>query len=261
MAWFFLFFLVFWVGGAFGSFLAVVMVRLHEKRSPCIGRSSCGTCRKAILWRDNIPIFSFFLLRGKCRFCQAPIPEIHPIVEILVAFAFVGIMVSLLFPVAYRWDIVWYEFCLLLLLLFIALYDAWYGEIFYWSTFVPAGLLFGISLWRGWFPWESLILGILVGGGWFLAQYLFSHGQWVGGGDIGLGILMGVVLGWPGILFALLLSYIVGGLCALCLVILKRKTLQGTLPFAPFLVLGTIVVFFFQSSFTQWFIFSFISKP
>lgn len=88
-------------------------------------------------------------------------------------------------------------------------------------------LILGLSIY-------SLLLGALIGGGFFFLQYLISKGKWIGGGDIRLGVLMGFILGWQKILVALFLAYFVGAVFAIFLIILKNKKLKSHLPFGTF---------------------------
>ena len=89
------------------------------------------------------------------------------------------------------------------------------------------------------------ILILIFGGGFFLAQFLISKGQWIGGGDIRMGALMGFFLGWPQILVALFFSYIIGAIIGVSLIILKKKTWKSEIPFGVFLTIGAIISLFF----------------
>src|SRR5260221_5186419 len=82
-------FLLFTLGLAIGSFLNVVIYRMVHHDSALRGRSYCDTCKKQIIWYDNIPLVSFLLLKRKCRFCGAPIPWEYPTVELLTGILFV----------------------------------------------------------------------------------------------------------------------------------------------------------------------------
>ncbi len=86
----------------------------------------------------------------------------------------------------------------------------------------------------------QMAIGFAVGGGFFLLQYLISNGKWIGGGDVRLGAMMGVWLGWPVVLVAIFLAYITGAIFGLSLLAVKKKTLSAQMAFGPFLALATL---------------------
>src|SRR3989344_3234598 len=110
------------------------------------------------------------------------------------------------------------------------------------SVTIPAAVIafiFNIALGM---EWQNLIFGGIIGGGIFLAQFVFSQGKWIGGGDIRLGAVMGFMLGWKMILLALFLSYTVGAIISVALVVLKYKKFSSKIPFGAFLSSATIAV-------------------
>ena len=99
----------------------------------------------------------------------------------------------------------------------------------------------------------SALLGILIAVGFFGLQILLSKGKWIGMGDLRIGAFMGAILGWQFTLLALVLSYIVGSIVSL-FIIVKKKKMQGIkVPFAPFLVTGILVTFFFGDQILSWY--------
>ena len=102
--------------------------------------------------------------------------------------------------------------------------------------------------------WAHLILGILIGGGLFLLLVVGTKGRGMGWGDVKLGTLLGIVLGYPLIIVALFLSCILGSFYALSLVVMKRKTLKDPIPFGPFLVLGALIALFFGKYIIAWYL-------
>ena len=93
----------------------------------------------------------------------------------------------------------------------------------------------------------NFLLAAALGGIFFLAQYLISKGQWVGGGDIRMGVLMGLILGWPNILGALFLAYVIGAIIGIGLIITGKKGWQSQVPFGPFLAGATIIILLLNS--------------
>ena len=99
-----------------------------------------------------------------------------------------------------------------------------------------------------------MLAGVLVGAGFFLLLYLLSKGAWIGGGDVRLGFFMGVILGWPKILAALLFAYIIGAVVSLILVLARKKTLKSETPFGTYLVVGTMIALFGGEALIKWYV-------
>ena len=99
-----------------------------------------------------------------------------------------------------------------------------------------------------------VFLSGVIGGSWFALQFFLSKGKWVGGGDIRLGVLMGLILGWPGILVALGLAYVGGTIILLPFVLFKKKKMKSQVPFGAFLVPATIAVMFWQGQIIEWYL-------
>lgn len=242
-------FLIFFfiIGAAVGSFLNVVIYRLRQAESWRRGRSHCPHCRRRLRWYDLLPVASFFLLRGRCRFCDEKISWQYPAVELSVgalfalgAFSLPSNLTLLVFLTAAAFFTI----------LFV--YDASHYLIpdeVSWPAIIT---IFLLNLLRGENPW-FLLLGAVIGGGWFLVQFLISRGRWVGGGDIRLGLLLGVLLGYPLIILGLLLTYIGGSLIALALLALGRKKLGSRLPFATMLLPAALVTFLWGKGIWAWY--------
>lgn len=229
----------FFFGLCLGSFLNAWVWRTHEGLSIIRGRSLCPHCRTSLSWYDNIPVVSFFLLRGKCRHCEEKISWQYPLVESSVALLFVGAAIYHRIDLGVH-GVLLRDWALIVILSFIFLYDGLYGEILDFVTLIPAGVFFFFSILFGLATWDSMLIGGLVGGGFFLVQYVVSKGKWIGGGDVRLGVLMGVVLGWPGVLVALMIAYIGGALLCAPLLLLKRRGWNSELPFGTFLTVATL---------------------
>lgn len=245
---------IFFAGLAFGSFLNAWVFRTRENIRIVSGRSMCIFCHRQLAWYENIPIFSFIFLKGKCRTCRKEISWQYPLVELALAIVFVLTALwhgaepfILTAPLLRDWILVFN-------LAFIFLYDLRYGEILDGPTIPTAILLFFFSLPLGWHTWQSMLIGIAVGAGIFLFQYLISSGKWIGGGDIRLGLLMGVILGWPNILVALLLAYVFGGLISVFLIWGKKTNLQSETPFGTYLTAATFVAMFFGGTIINWYL-------
>ncbi len=259
---------VFIIGTIIGSFLNAVIWRMYVSESVVRGRSKCVTCSRELSASDLIPIISFIFLKGKCRYCKKPISWQYPLLELLTGILFVlayttflrGAPDGILFAIiegGHGHDVLLFArdlvfVCILLVLL---VYDArWYllpdivtlpGIVFAFAI----NLLLSPTIEGG----LSLFVGAAVGAGVFAFQYLISRGVWIGGGDIRLGALMGAMLGFPGVLYALFLAYMSGAAVAVCLLALKKKGMKSEIPFGPFLCAATLVMILYGSQVARWF--------
>jgi prepilin signal peptidase PulO-like enzyme (type II secretory pathway) len=102
--------------------------------------------------------------------------------------------------------------------------------------------------------WLTLLSSAIIGGGFFALQYVVSRGRWVGSGDIRLGALLGVALGWPNVLVALFLAYFAGAVSGLVLILLKKKHLKSPLPFGIFLAPAALVALWWGGAIVKWYL-------
>ncbi|MBU4331505.1 prepilin peptidase [Patescibacteria group bacterium] len=260
-----MFFLItFILGLAIGSFLNAVIWRLHSGESIARGRSKCPKCRHKLKWQDNIPLASFVVLRGKCRYCHKKISWQYPLVELATALLFVLAYSNSGLPeINYQLSIINYQlfqiagallqgWFIISILIIIFVYDfRWY--LVDDRVVLPAiGLIFIWNIWLG-KSWLGLAISGIIIAGFFWLQFLASRGKWIGSGDIRLGLLMGVILGWPLGLVALFLSYIIGSLVSVALLIIGRKKFTSKIPLGPFLMAGTIIVMFWGEKIMGWY--------
>lgn len=223
-----------------GSFLNAFTWRfLREDVSIHHGRSQCPHCRHVLAPYDLIPVVSFLLLLGKCRYCGKQISWRYPLAELGVAVA--SVLCVATFGVTWQaLAILTYTFLLAALFLLDLTYS-----ILPDSVTIPAfaiGIAVGILAHRTWF---TMVLGGVIGAGFFGLQYAVSRGHWIGSGDIRLGAAMGVALGWRNVLVALLLAYCAGAVVAVILLVTHKKRMHSTIPFGVFLTLATFVVLLF----------------
>ena len=247
-----LLFFVFLFGLAIGSFLNVLIYRLPHDL-PILGRSFCPRCKKKIAWQDNIPLLSFAILGGKCRHCRFPISLQYPVVELTTAVLFVltAFYITQTRIMNYEsgiMDFVTLGYNLFIVSALIAIFftDLKSGiipnKIIYPSVLLSTVYLLIIH--------NSLfIIHLLSAFGafaFFLLLFLVTRGRGMGFGDLKLAFLMGLFLGFPKIVIALYIAFLTGAVVSLILVLWgKKKFFGGTIPFGPFLVLGTLVSLFF----------------
>lgn len=248
---------VFGVGCCMGSFFNVVVHRLPAKESLVHPGSHCPKCNNAIAFYDNIPILSYLLLMGKCRHCRTHISLRYPLVE-----AITGVFALLLLGQHGLTLQFLIEFLFVSLLIVISFIDL--------DTFlIPdvlslSGLLAGIacSFFTPRLSWTDSLLGVLLGGGFLyliaLGYQYFRHQEGLGGGDIKLLGMIGAYIGWPGVVFTVLVASIVGALVGLVVMQRTRKGMSTMVPFGPFLSLGAICYLFWGETFYQWYLGDFL---
>ena len=228
--------IIFALGLAWGSFLNVVEWRTHAGTSWLGGRSQCPSCRTTIAWQDLVPVMSFLLLGGKCRGCKKSISLQYPVVELLMGLIAVVLWYFHGAPLLFMRD-----FAVVSILALIFITDLKYmyvHESFVLITSAALFIIFGIFEWHS---WDQMIVGAAVGAGFFLFQYLISRGKWIGRGDISIGALMGVVLGWSLVPIALLIAYILGACIEGTRVLMRKQHLKDCVAFGTYLTVGTFI--------------------
>jgi leader peptidase (prepilin peptidase) / N-methyltransferase len=250
------------LGLIIGSFLNAVVYRLNAVES-LMERSHCPHCKKQVRWFDNVPLLSFILLSAKCRDCGEKISWQYPVVE-----AATGIMFALLGNYFFKvdelatWTATAFYLVIFAILLVIFVYDLKYMEIpmlvlwlgigvsliyFLFSdsqNFSAAGSILNLKTISG-------ILGGLIAGGFFYGLAAYSKESWMGYGDAYLGLLIGLVAGWPNIFLTLLLAFTTGSLVSIVLIVASKKTLKSQVPFAPFLISGVFLTLLLPKIFPQ----------
>ena len=243
-------------GITIASFLNVCIDRLPRNESIIFPASHCDSCLHRLAIKDNIPIFSYLWLRGRCRYCQAPIPR---------RILWVEIGTGVLFGLTY-WR---YELSseLAIALLYICLFIVilvidWEHRLVLNKIVFPAIIVaLLISTFFTIFSTQSEIVpeigdaaaGGGIGLGLFLLVVLISRGG-MGWGDVKLAALIGLVTGLPLVFVALLMGIIVGGVVAVTLLALKVKGRKEAIPFAPFLSLATIATLLWGNEILNWYL-------
>jgi len=246
-----LYFTFFLLGSCIGSFLNSVIYSLETGKSVFNRRSHCPFCKHKLGFFDLIPILSFIFLRGRCRYCNKKISWQYPIVEITT-----GLLFALVALCGYSYLYLAYYLLLSAALLLIFIYDLKHyiipDEIVYSAIFLAIGLrAYEFFMAYGWqfASWQAvlpnLFLGVLAPTLFFAAIYFFSKSKWLGFGDVKLVFLLGLFLGFPNIIVAIFSATLIGSLVGIGLVLFASKGWKSRLPFAPFLITGTFIAFFF----------------
>jgi prepilin signal peptidase PulO-like enzyme (type II secretory pathway) len=242
---------IFLFGLAIGSFLNVVIFRLEKQESVAKGRSYCPHCKHTLAWFDLIPVVSFLVLGGKCRYCRQKISWQYPIVELLTGLVFVIIFryqslyqpinISLLFYIASSLIVIFVYDLKFFLIPDIVLFPA-----------IVAAFLYRVIINIHSLP--NYLLAAIIFSGFFLCIYLFSKGAWMGFGDVKLAILLGLLLGLPNLFVGMFLSFFFGAIIGVVLLALAKKGLKSEVPFAPFLITGTSVALIYGQEIVQWYL-------
>jgi leader peptidase (prepilin peptidase)/N-methyltransferase len=233
-------------GLAIGSFLNVVIYRVPRKESIVTPPSACPSCGTELAARDNIPVLSWVLLRGKCRTCGAPISWQYPVVELLTAGLFAGVAARF----GYNWAVPAY------LALFAGLVSlSWIDvermvlpkSIVYPVSVLVAGLLLVPAGVYG--AWHSYWVAWAFAGGWFLLFYLmwFASPRLLGFGDVRLAPVLGLSLGWLGwryVVLGFLAANLIGAVIGIGLIVAKKAERQSRVPYGVFLAAGVAVAVF-----------------
>jgi leader peptidase (prepilin peptidase)/N-methyltransferase len=273
---------VFIFGIAIGSFLNVCIYRIPLNQSIVKPRSHCPKCNHLIAWYDNIPLLSYLILRGKCRYCKVPFSVRYFIVELLTGILFtlivwqyqgatfasvtyltvVGSLIALSFIDLDHYilpDVITYPLLILGLMISIIL------------SYVPtSGFL--INHWMSGpfsthsgrlYPFYNALFGLLVGGG--ILLLIGNIAKWIlkkeamGGGDVKLLAAMGTFIGYKLVLLTLILASFVGSIIGAVVLIQAKKKDQDTtsfghyIPFGPYLAIGAVIALIWGNDIINWY--------
>ncbi|MDD3375413.1 MAG: prepilin peptidase [Candidatus Omnitrophica bacterium] len=249
--------IVFFVfGSIIGSFLNVCIIRMAKEESIVTPGSHCLKCNKMIPWYNNIPLLSYVMLRGKCRFCGEKFSFRYFLIELLTALSFLGL---------YRYfgfqPILW-PYLVMVSGFIVATFTDIDERIIPDEISVGGmvvGLIFSLaipqlhhadshllSLWRS-------VLGVLIGGGsiylmGIIGDFLFKK-ESMGGGDVKLMAMIGAFLGWKLALLGFLIAPFFGAVFG---IIEKIRTKESLIPYGPFLVIGALIALFFSEPLLAW---------
>ena len=253
------------LGTIIGSFLNVVALRYGTQKT-LGGRSSCMSCSSQLSWFELLPVVSFFALSGKCRKCKSKISIQYPIVEITCGFLFMAVFLKFIQYIELNPMLFITLFALVAavfsILMVIVVYDIKHKMI-------PDGLVFTfallslalIALQCGYFGAITMRNVIDFAAGPLLAipfwlLWAVSRGRWIGFGDAKLALGIGWFLGLAGGVSAVALGFWIGAVVSVAMLIASKYSKKGTrmtrtteIPFAPFLVIGVALVFFFNFDF------------
>ncbi len=252
-----MFYILFFIFGAiFGSFINCLIYRLKNKKT-ILGRSFCPHCKHNLGFLDLFPIFSYLFLGCRCKYCKKLISFQYFFVEFITGVLFVfgyyfyfssgffsgtNIILNLVFYLISS-----------LFILMIFIYDLKYYLVEDLIIYPAIIFVFIFNLLTG-KNILNMILAGFIGFAFFGLQYFLSRGKWMGGGDMFIGLFMGFLLGFPNVILAIFLSYMIGGFVALFLLLFRLKKVSNKIPLGPFLVFATFVVFLLGDKILNWYL-------
>lgn len=250
------------LGVCLGSFANAAVWRLKVKKDIVHDRSECVHCHHKLAAPDLIPIVSWLLLRGKCRYCHKKIED-SPLVELAVLVYFVGSY--LLWPTDLTSTYAWIDFGLWLSygvgLAILFVYDLkWYllPDRIVWPLVALGTVGFiNTALWHQWSLQQivaELAGAVVVIAGVYYLLYFISKGKWVGFGDVKLGLFMGLAIGWQAGLVCLLLANVIGCLVVIPGLLSGKLKRDSRIPFGPFLIAGFVIAGIWGQTLFQWYI-------
>lgn len=262
------------LGLCFGSFVNALVWRLHEQSLPkkkrvasdkelsiASGRSMCPHCQHTLAWYDLLPVLSWLSVRGRCRYCHKSISWQYPVVEVGTALLFLASYIW--WPTALDSSGIWLLIvwlASLVGLVALIVYDIkWMllpnRIVFPLTGIAAAGVLGNAFLTHN--GLHSLLMALAslaIAGGIFYVLFQISNGTWIGGGDVKLGFVLGLLIARPAEAFLMLFfASILGLIFSLPVVIFKRSKLSSKIPFGPFLIAATVIVKLFGTGIVSWY--------
>jgi leader peptidase (prepilin peptidase)/N-methyltransferase len=237
--------IIFILGLSIGSFLNVCIYRIPEKKSIAYPASHCPHCKHNLSAVDLIPVLGYVMNRGKCKYCGAKISMQYPVVELITAVVFLLLFNKSFLSIEFiKYAVLT---CMLIIVTFVDLERQEIpDEIILFG--LVAGLIFNLFDIKA--NMLSGIIGFVLGGGIFLLIAMLTNGA-MGGGDIKLMAVLGLFLGWKFVLILSLLSFVIGAVVSLILIVAKVKGPKDYIPFGPFIAISALIVIFFGAQMVQ----------
>jgi leader peptidase (prepilin peptidase) / N-methyltransferase len=235
-------------GLLFGSFANVLADRLPKGQDVLWGRSHCDYCRKQLRWFELIPLFSYMYLGGRCSRCHKKLSFQYPLVEFICGLGFAGLSYIAPTPLS----------LIFLCLVFVSFLVMFVADLKYQILPDSMVILSFVSS-VGWLVATDGLEAVmanatsaLVTGAFFYMLWKMTRGRGMGFGDVKLSISLGLLLGFPAIIFGLYIAFLTGAIVGVILMIVGRKTLKSKIAFGPFLLLGSMAAFIWADQLLGW---------
>ena len=246
-------FLIFILGLIVGSFSNVCIYRIPRNESIIYPASHCPKCRSNILPKDNIPLLSYILLKGRCRHCKSKIPIQYPIVEFLTGLIY--LIIYLIYGLSGQFLIYIILSSALIIIAFIDLNEQIVPDVI---SLPGTAIGFILSFFVPYISFINSALGVIIGGGVILiigiAGSAIFKKEAMGGGDVKLAAMIGAFLGWRYITISLFLGFFLGALTGIFLIMAKIKSREDAVPFGPFIVLGSFITLLWGEKIISWYL-------
>ncbi|GFN35468.1 prepilin peptidase [Tepidimicrobium xylanilyticum] len=248
---------IFVSGIIIGSFLNVCVHRIPKQESIIFPRSYCPKCEIPLKWYNLIPILSFLLQRGRCKYCGKRISLRYPIVELLNGIIY--LIIFLHYGLSLNFIFYAYLFSLFGIIIFIDLENLLIPNILVLLVLLGSIIfsILNLLFYNSTLNLINSLMGLGVGLLIFLIIFFASKGE-IGGGDVKLIGVLGFILGIPRIILSILLSFLIGGIVSIILLCFKIKGRKDCIPFAPSLILGFIITLFWGDRIINWYIINFL---
>lgn len=244
---------VFIVGLMVGSFLNVCIYRIPKGESIVYPPSHCNNCGSRIKWHDLVPIFSYFILGRKCRYCGAKISVRYMIIELGTAVLFLVVYLQ------YGINFIFFKYILFItFLIVIGIIDFDTTDIYFKTTL--SGIFMGTSLIIvGYFIGEHSMNGMITylygaafGWGGIALIILLTHGM--GWGDAEICLMCGLFLGFKNTVLMMFLAFMIGGIVGVILIVFNKKSKKDYIPFGPSIALAAILVSLYGNEIINWYL-------
>lgn len=258
---------LFVLGAIFGSFILVVVDRMKAGRDWVRGRSACEHCKHTLSAVDLIPILSWLMSKGKCRYCHKRLSIAYPLMELFLGVAFVtsyqfwpydlsesysaALLVTWLAALVimaglFIYDLRWFLLPNKLVYPLIAVAVVWVGILAIHPNLESPGAL-------------DYVLSLLVSAGLFFVLSMISKGKWIGDGDVRLGVAIGLFTGsWAQSWLVIFIASVVGVMSIVPGLFRKKqsvkKVVKMKVPFGPLLLIGLFIVVLFGSTVVDWYV-------
>ncbi|MFD3156363.1 prepilin peptidase [Haloimpatiens sp. FM7330] len=254
-------FLIFVIGLLFGSFFNVCIYRIPREQSIVFPPSHCTSCSTQLKWYDLIPVVSYIMLKGRCRYCGEKVSIRYPLIEFFTAFLWVLIYYR------YGYSIETIKFISLCsMLLIMAVIDLDTQDVYFsLSLFgIILGIIFiciecfmykkvGFNI----YPIISnYVLGGIIPAAIMMLIVILTKGM--GWGDVEISFVCGLFLGIRYSLFMLLIAFILGGIVSIILIVSKRKSKKDAVPFVPFIAVSAVLMSIYGDTIFNWYFINFI---
>lgn len=229
---------LFILGLFLGSFFGVLVDRLPFGKNVISGRSQCDYCKKNLAWYDLIPVFSFLFLGARCRFCNKKLSWFYPTIELTT-----GLLFSISPFISYQLLFTLFIFSCFIVIFFTDLKYKIIPDLIVFSAVIGTFIYELSAMNYQLVLWNYLVsaVGSCI---FFLFLFFITKQRGMGFGDVKLSFLLGLFLGFPLIVVGMYTAFLTGALVSIILLVILKYSLKSSVPFGPFLIIGTLVALF-----------------